>query len=72
MVLAVVLGVPMLLVFSAPFFLLGGAANDFFDRRWLAGAAYAVGAGLAYLVVFRIAGRRFLTWAEGRHQGEQP
>ena len=69
--LAVVLGLPMLVLFAAPFFLLGQALHEFFDRHWLAGAGFAAGAGLAYLLVFRIAGRRFLTWAEERNQGEQ-
>lgn len=60
----------MFAVYVAPFVILGFAIREFIDQRWLTGAVLAACAGLAYLV-FQSAGRRFVSWVEGRRQGEQ-
>ena len=68
--LAVAIVVPMYAAYAAPFALLGIAIRDFIDQRWLAGAVFAVCAGVAY-VGLQFAGRRFANWAETRSQAAQ-
>ncbi len=60
----------MFAVNVAPFVILGFAIRELMDQRWFTGAVLAACAGVAY-VVLQIAARRFVTWAEGRRQGEQ-
>ena len=68
--LTVAIIVPLYTAYAAPAVILGFGIRELTHQRWFTGAMLAGCAGLAYLVL-RIAGRRFVSWADDRRQGEQ-